>query len=333
MRETAKRLARTMVRRSSRLGSALDRLTLRYVASYPKLYPGRFRNWIALDRIFTACRRQLYKDEDWRYGPLRVRAVAREVFDALAGHTSLENKVYCDLGCGAEHPFGTSTVCYVNGASQAVAMDVNGTDPARAAEALYDLLTDCLASPQRWHWSTISPDQYLERIRAFNLQALRGGDLEAGLAQTPLRHIVSDITNAALAEGSLDLMSSRAVLEHFLDFGQAVHRMLSLLAPGGFAYHNIDLVDHRAYANPGKYHWWSFLAEDESWSDGLCNRLRSSEIRAQFESAGFEVLRYDCRRAQMPPGFRAQIKGRFAQMCDDDLATIGVDCVIRRPPR
>jgi len=44
------------------------------------------------------------------------------------------------------------------------------------------------------------------------------------------------------------------------------------MSPGGVADHNIDLVDHRRYDESLNYHCWFILAEDEKWSDGVCNR-------------------------------------------------------------
>ena len=125
-------------------------------------------------------------------------------------------------------------------------------------------------------------------------------------------------------------MSSRAVLEHFLDFEMACHKLWALMSPGSVAYHEIDLVDHRAYGSL-KYHWWSFLAEDEQWSDGLCNRLRASEIREYFERTGFEIIAYDARdKVEMPIEFRKQLKGRFASMSDEELNSIRVVFLIKK---
>ena len=74
------------------------------------------------------------------------------------------------------------------------------------------------------------------------------------------------------------------------------------------------------------------MAEDEQWSGSLCNRLRSSEIRTYFEKTGFEILSFDDReKAKMPAGFREKLKGRFAEMSDDELSTIRIACVLRKP--
>ena len=102
------------------------------------------------------------------------------------------------------------------------------------------------------------------------------------------------------------------------------------MSPGGVAYHLIDLVDHRSYVSLD-YHQWSFLAEDEQWSDGVCNRLRANEIYEYFERTGFEIVAYDVtKKVEMPIGFRKQLKGRFASMSDEELNTLQIACLIKK---
>lgn len=287
-------------------------------------------HWTKLDQLYTTVRREVAARRDWRFGPARVREVAREAFDATAPHGALRGGTYCDLGCGVFHPHGVATVMHLNGADATIALDLHRTDPRRAAEALGDLLLECLAQPDRWHWSDLPREEFLERARRFDLDALRAGRLADGLAGLPLRHVVTDIHHPSLEAGMIDIMSSRAVLEHFLDFERAAGRLFALLRPGGVASHVIDLVDHRAYDGPAHHHW-SFLTEDEHWTDGLVNRLRSCELRACFERAGFEVLAYATRSGRLPDGFRSQVAGRFQAMSDEELAITTVHCVLRRP--
>lgn len=287
-------------------------------------------DWTKVDNLYTALRRELQSRPEWRHGPDRVLTVAKEGYDAVKAYAPLVGQTFCDLGCGVYHPYGISTVMYLNGARSTLGLDLHRSDARRAAEALADLLKECLAFPDRWHWSPLPRAEFLARIRHFDLAALSMGNLEKGLGDLPLKTCITDIHNPALSEGSFDIMSSRAVLEHFLDFGRAVERIYALLRPGGVASHVIDIVDHRAYDGPN-HHFWSFLAEEESWSDGVVNRLRSCEIRPHFERAGFEIQRYDTTAEKMPDGFRAQVKGRFTAMTDEELNITTVHCIIRKP--
>jgi hypothetical protein len=135
--------------------------------------------WVKLEPIYISSRRRLLQSRKWRYGPLFVWDNAKPVFDKLSEHNiSIEGKVYCDLGCGTHHPYGTSAVMYINGAAATIATDVDGSDKKRAAEALYDLLQDCLVNPDSWHWSSLTREEYLTRLHNFNFKALCEGDLE-----------------------------------------------------------------------------------------------------------------------------------------------------------
>ena len=102
------------------------------------------------------------------------------------------------------------------------------------------------------------------------------------------------------------------------------------MAPGGTGYHLIDFVDRTTA--PTDYHWWSFLAEEEDWPHKECNRLRASEMRDIIDAAGFEVLKYSpISQEPLPSGFRKQLKGRFAEMSDEELSVLRVACVMKKP--
>jgi hypothetical protein len=331
MRKLVKSLALNAIRtfrKSHSLRFLMNQEAMSDFVFDPEFYEGR--SWKQIDPVFTACRRQLLSDNSWRFGNARIREVARESFDAFTQHMNLTGKVYCDLGCGTMHPFGIATVMFLNGASDTISTDLFDANEQRAAEALCDLLSDCYSAPDSWHWSETSRDEFCARLKRFDLEALAQGDLKQGLSDLPMRHIVTDIHNPELKKDSVDIMASRAVLEHFLDFDVAAVRLFDLMRSGGVCYHHIDLVDHRSY-DSDDFHHFSFLVEGDDWSDGLVNRLRSPELRSAFERAGFEIVSYDTREEQMPDGFREKITGRFRDMNDEDLSVTGVNCVLRKP--
>lgn len=297
------------------------------------------KNLSLADKVFTEVRRKLYHSPrwkmKWRYGPNRVSQVSKEAFYNLRRYGSMIGKTYMDLGCGSHHPYGTSAVMFLNGAARTIAFDAKGTDKQRAAEALYDLLADCAVDPDSWRFSSISRQDFLNNIYRFNIPALKEGDLKTGIAGLPIEHVVDDIYANNIPADLVDFMSSRAVLEHFLDFPKALSEIKRMMSPGGIACHVIDLVDHRYYANPDKYHYWSFLAEDDDWSDSVCNRLRHSEIRKCVEQAGFEILLFHGTKdlVPVPAGFHKHLKGRFKEMSDEDIRIYGTRCIIRKPVR
>jgi len=287
-------------------------------------------SWKLTEPAFTTLRRQLFSDPIWRFGPLRINEVASEGYNLLREFTPIEGKTYCDLGCGTMHPLGIAAIFYLNGAAHTLSTDFFPADERRAAEALADLLWDCFCSMERWCWSG-NVVQFQERLGEFDIPALRSGNLKTGTAKVPMLHVVTDIHSPSLQPNSIDLMSSRAVLEHFLDFGTAVGRLYDLMRPGGVAAHVIDIIDHRHYNDPEAFHYFSFLVEGADWSDGLVNRLRSSEIKNHFQQAGFEILKYKEIRSEMPPGFREKIVGRFRAMSLEELSVSGIKCVLRKP--
>jgi SAM-dependent methyltransferase len=287
-------------------------------------------SWKMIEPAFTTLRRQLFTDPIWRFGPLRIHEVASEGYHLLREFTPIEGKAYCDLGCGTMHPLGIAAIFYLNGAAHTLSTDLFPADERRAAEALADLLWDCFCSMEKWCWSG-NTGLFRERLEQFDILALRSGNLKTGTAKVPMRHVVTDIHSPSLQPNSIDLMSSRAVLEHFLDFGTAVRRLYDLMRSGGVAAHVIDIIDHRHYNDPEAFHYFSFLAEGGDWSDGLVNRLRSSEIKIHFQQAGFEIFKYEEIRYEMPTGFRDKITGRFRSMSIEELSVTGIKCVLKKP--
>jgi hypothetical protein len=295
-----------------------------------------------MDRIYTQCRRQLHSLRNWGYGPERVHEVAKSAFDAITRFTSLQGKVYCDLGCGHRNPYGVSSVMFLNGAASTIAIDILDYRNKRTAEALMDLLFDIVVNPERWNWCDASGPEFSRRLNRFNMKAIREGQIEKGFANVPMKLFVTDILKPVSPdnmpqEDSIDVMSSRSVLQSILDFERFSERLFSLMREGGVAYHDIDLSDIRRYLNSG-CHAWSFLCEDEDWAAGLpkwvvSNRLRSSEIRQYFERAGFEILRYETRADRLPDGLMGKVKGRFRHMSEEELSILRVFCTLRKPVR
>ncbi len=287
-------------------------------------------HWMHLERQFSQARRALLQRPEWRYGTERVHTVAHQAYEGLSLGRSLVGASYCELGCGIYHPYGISTVFFLNGADVCFATDLHPSEAARAAEALGDLLLNIIAFPDDWHWSDFPREKFIERARLFNLKALLAGDLERGVKGIPIYYALTDIHHPSLPSSSFDLISSRATLEHFLDFPAACRRMFELSRPGSVAYHLIDVVDHRAY-EPTGHHYWSSLTESDDWTDGLCNRLRPSELRAGFESAGYEIVDYQVDEGEPPADTWTCLGARFRHLPASDIRATTLRCTVRRP--
>src|SRR5690606_20639334 len=79
-------------------------------------------SWQKVDALYDQCRLKLRTEPRWRYGSTRIHSTAGEWLGALQRHGGIAEKCYLDLGCGSHHPFGVSTVMYLNGASRAYAV-------------------------------------------------------------------------------------------------------------------------------------------------------------------------------------------------------------------
>ncbi|MFY9260223.1 MAG: class I SAM-dependent methyltransferase [Gallionella sp.] len=283
------------------------------------------------DEKYTEGRRNLWNDIVWRQGPERVYDVSSQAVSGFARYgASGEGGSYLEIGSGPYHPLGVTTIMYLNGLTPSIAFDRSGTNTRRAAEALYDLLAACALEPQRWNMTGQDPQQFLERIYSFNIPALKQGDLHRGVVQTGLEYIIGDLQATPLADESISFASSRATLEHIADFRGGMSEMYRILKPGGISVHSIDLADHRVYRDRNGYNMWSFLQEDERWSDGLCNRLRAHEIVDIASSVGFTVEVLEVERGEIPPETFGKLHSKYAAMGRDKVEITSMVCVFRK---
>lgn len=263
----------------------------------------------------------------WPTGVEKIQHNVESIYTDLKeiGRDNLKDIVYLDLGCGKMQPYCISAVFYINGISQAYALDIEDTISTRAAITLYDLLVECLLWPDKWHFSPLPREEFIRRIYNFDLESLRKGVLANGIKSIPITHIVSDISKWDTNQ-HFDLISSRVVLEHLLEFEKANIKIFNLLTPGGIATHKIDLSDHQKKRGG---HPFSFLAIDD-WK-GDTNRLRSCEIREIFLNIGYEIIKYKEFRTPLPKGFREKMLPKYQHMDQNSVEVVEVQCILQRP--
>lgn len=284
-----------------------------------------------LDFIHFPIRQNLRTRLDWRRNPDRTNKLFFGFVGRLAGHIDLENKVVLDLGCGSVNALGMSSLFFLNGCRETYALDMSYFYEARCAVSLYEMLLECAALSGEWLVEDKNKDAFLSRLECFDLKILRQGRLSEGLGSAPLHLLSGDMTNTKIETG-VDIMVSQAVLEHVMEFGHAARAMYEAMAPGGVAVHHVDLRDHRAFANPRKYHYWSFLSEGPAWTDGLCNRLRAVEIRGLFEAVGFEVVDFVGFKKTPPPSdLKRRLAEPYASMPMSEIELTGGEFVLRKP--
>jgi SAM-dependent methyltransferase len=141
-----------------------------------------------------------------------------------------------------------------------------------------------------------------------------------------------DCRKLKLASGSVDVVTSRACLEHIppevlQDIFNESHR---LLRPGGIACHWIDLSDHWEHHDKAlsRVNFLKYSDRLFRWTYvnplNYQNRLRHPEYAAMLSKAGFRILRED--RKVDEGSLRAlstmRIAERFRVFSPEDLATI-----------
>jgi len=124
------------------------------------------------------------------------------------------------------------------------------------------------------------------------------------------------------------------VLEHVrrAEFTTALAEMFRVLRPGGTGCHLVDLRDHlggglhnlrfseRVWEHP-------FLARSGFYT----NRLRSHEILAMMEAAGFEAAVVHITRWPELPVPREAMTCQFSQLPDEELRIADFAVLLRKP--
>jgi SAM-dependent methyltransferase len=149
-----------------------------------------------------------------------------------------------------------------------------------------------------------------------------------------------DCRHLDLAAGSLDVVTSRAVLEHIPpDVIQGIFtESFRLLKPGGLACHIVDNSDHWQHSDnsisrvnflkfPDSVFRWTYL-------NGLNyqNRLRHSEYLEMLTKSGFTMLREE-RDVDQPSVAALQtlpLADRFRRFTVEDLATMNSFLLARK---
>ncbi len=279
------------------------------------------------DNLLTEGRRMLWHDPIWRQGPERAYSVTSEAIDIFLEYSDSLEVPYMEIGSGPYSPLGVSTVMYLNGVESTIALDITQADLQRSAEALYDLLAACALEPDKWNMSGKPNEEFLQRIRQFNIPALKKGDLLTGVSSTNLSYVLGSLENMPLTNEQVSLVSSRATLEHILNFKQGMQELFRVMQHGGVAFHSIDLVDHRVYREPEKYNMWSFLTEEKNPINKWCNRLRADEILKIAENVGFETHVIKTGKNEIPPEVLNNLHPHYAKMDLEDLKTTNLVCV------
>ena len=254
-----------------------------------------------------------------------------EVIAGIDKYKKVKGCVVFELGTGwnAINPL----VFYLMGASVCHTYDQFPHARYELARQVLDLMEECV---ERIHSLTAIPEMVLsERIANLKYETDLGMLFEkAGI----IYHAPSDATRTELANGSVDIIYSTAVLEHIpesviRDFTIESKR---ILRHGGIAYHQISLADHYASVDPKissvnclKYSAWLwdiFVSNRISY----VNRLRERQYFDIFETAGAKII---WKKSNIDPDAIAFLKTnkidkQFSGMTHEQLAVTRSEVIL-----
>jgi hypothetical protein len=258
---------------------------------------------------------------------------------------SLQIRCVAELGPGDS--IGIGLAALLSGADRYFALDA--LPHAKAAhnlvvfDELIELFRARAAIPGDDEFPAVLPrlDDY-----SFPAQLLSPERLERALAPQRLQRIRDDIARlqgsvsylprwyerGQIAEGSVDLILSQAVLEHVDAMEGAYEAMFSWLSPGGFMSHQIDFKCHST-----SQHWNGHLAYSElTWSlmrgrlPYFLNRRVLAEHLAAASAVGFGDI--VVRRAERDDGLPlAALAPRFRAIAAADVRTAGAFLQAAKP--
>lgn len=159
-------------------------------------------------------------------------------------------------------------------------------------------------------------------------------DPAAGFAPQFIEYLVRPSGLSGL-EAAVDLVISRAVLEHVDDLPATFADMLRAMRPGAIALHQVDLRSHGLHkAHRLDFLAWSPLMWQWMYSEkGVPNRWRIDTYRRIVEALPVDVL--ECAPTTLADreevgAVRPLLRPPFAAISDEDLAWLGFWLVLRK---
>jgi hypothetical protein len=170
--------------------------------------------------------------------------------------------------------------------------------------------------------------------RARLMSCFVAGDPAAGFANERIDYLVRPRGLSGLRD-EVDLVMSRAVLEHVDDLPALFGDMLDALHDGALAVHQVDLRSHGLHRhNPLDFLAFSPPMWDLLYSHkGVPNRYRIDAYRSILASLPVSIEKLEptsCASAQDVADVRPHLAGPFRTLSDDDLSWLGFWLVFRK---
>lgn len=157
---------------------------------------------------------------------------------------------------------------------------------------------------------------------------VEAGDPASGFAPEKIDYLIKPSGLSGLND-EVDLVISRAVLEHVNNLGATFSDMHKALRNDGIALHQIDLKSHGLHRrNPLDFLTWPTFLWNLMYSHkGVPNRLRVNQYRAVIEEVGFEIHKLKPTMLANSGDIsevRPHLAQGFRDVNDEDLAWLGI---------
>lgn len=253
------------------------------------------------------------------WGPSATFAQAKRIVDLLARRRiSLHGKTCIDFGCGAIRPLSVSSLMYLLGAENVLAVDMEQPgDEASRAVGLYALLLAVLSGRLGIDTTRIAvtPRALRERCAAFDFGALLSGDMRGVPEAIRLR--TGNYLALPAQERRFDLLTSYSVLEHVADLASYLRGFRESVSASGAVFAAIDYRDHRVYTIGASR--WQYLLDDGDHAPGYINKVRHSEMLRLIAASGFAVAECEVVHEEPPPHELAAFLPRYRDMAREDI--------------
>lgn len=152
---------------------------------------------------------------------------------------------------------------------------------------------------------------------------IRAGEPESGFRSTHVEYLVNQ-QGLSQCDGNIDLIVSRAVLEHVNNLHASMMDMHAALRSGGLAVHLVDLRSHGMHRiNVLDFLNWSPTLWHLMHSNkGVPNRIRVGRYRQIVNEVGFQLLALDPSIQTdlvVVHDARAQLAAPFRELDDEEL--------------
>jgi SAM-dependent methyltransferase len=214
-----------------------------------------------------------------------------------------------------------------------------------AAHGMRPMVADRFLAPweEEYHTAFYSAlrDEVARREPQADVRPLTALVKAGGYPERVLARFESPLERIPIADDSVDIVFSNAVVEHLYDLDESFAQLYRITRPGGFNLHQVDFRDHRDFSRPLEY----LLLSETDFQDefarrhGECgNRYRPDETTERMRAAGFDVLGFEGNIFSEPaylqdflPRLQAATASRYRRRSAEELRIISGFYRLRKP--